>query len=82
MKIEQTRLRRVTTQRRLQFLFVNRRRPHDSLEFKLRTLLSWLLFEANSMLWQMVPPRLLRLELRLTLALQLVVVATKTTSLK
>jgi hypothetical protein len=40
MKTEPSRSKRVTTRRRLQFLFVNRRRPHYSLEFRRRTLLN------------------------------------------
>ena len=81
MKTERSRLKRVTRRRRLQFLFENRRRLHCSREFRRRTLLNLLHFKASSTRWQMVPLRLLRLEPRLTLALLLVVVTTKTTSL-
>jgi len=68
MKTERTRLKRVTTQRRLQFLFVNRRRPHCSREFRRRTLLNSLLSKVSLTPWQMVPRRLLRLELTAALA--------------
>ena len=72
-------MKRATRRRRLQFLFVNRRRPHYSREFRRRTLLNWLPFKVSSTLWQMVPRRLLQLELRLMLTLLLVVVTTTTT---
>ena len=86
MKTERLRSKHATTRRRLRFLFVNKRQPCYSLEFKLRTLLSWLSYEANSMLWLMVPrlllPREPRLTLTLTLVLTVLVVKTKATGLK
>ena len=82
MKTERSRWKRATRRRRLQFLFVNRLRLRCSLEFKLRTRLSLLSFEANSMHWQMVPRLPLRLEPHLTLELTVLVVKAKTTGLK
>ena len=76
-KIEQPRLKRVTTRRRLLYLFENRRRLLYLREFRRRTLLSSLPSKARSTRWSMVPRRLLRLEPRLTLVLLVPVVKTK-----
>ena len=81
MKTEQLRSKRVTTRRRLRSLFVNKRRPHYSLEFKLRTLPNLLKFEGNSTPWLLLPlPPEPRLETRLTLVLTVPLV--ETTSLR
>ena len=81
MKTEQLRSMRVTTRRRLRSLFVNKRRPYYSLEFKLRTLPNLLKFEGNSTPWLLLPlPPEPRLETHLTLVLTVPLV--ETTSLK
>ena len=81
MKTEQRRSMRVTTRRRLRFLFVNKRRPLYSLEFKLRTQLNSLKFEGNLTPWLLLPlPPEPRLETRLTLVLMVPLV--ETTSLR
>ena len=61
MKTEQLRAKRVTTRRRLRSLFVNKRRPHYSLEFKLRTLPNLLKFEGSLTPWLLPRMHLVRL---------------------
>ena len=76
MKTERPRSKRVITRRRLRSLFVNKRRPHYSLEFKLRTLPNLLKFEGNLTPWLLLPlppvPHLLETHLTLV-TLELVV---------
>ena len=84
MKTEQLRSKRVTTRRLLRSLFVNKRRPRYSLEFKLRTLPNLLKFEGNLTPWLLLqlPPEPHLLETHLTLVLLVLVVKAKTTGLK
>ena len=78
MKTERLRSKRVTTRRRLRSLFVNKRRPHYSLEFKLRTLPNLLKFEGNLTPWLLLPlpPVPHRLETHQTLVLTVPLVET------
>ena len=83
MKTGRLRSKHATTLRRLRLLFVNKRRPHYSLESKLHTLLNLPKSEANSMPWQMLlrlEPRLL--ETHLDLVLTVLVVKARTTGLR
>ena len=88
MKTERSRKKRATRyatrRRRLRFLFVTKRQPHYSLEFKLRTLPNLLKFEGNLTPWllRQLPPEPHLLETHLTLVLLVLVVKAKTTGLK
>ena len=84
-KTGRPRSKRATTRRRLRFLFVNKRRPFCSREFRRRTLQSSLKSVANSMPWLpllLLEPRLLETHLDLVLTALVVRTEAKTLTLR